>query len=337
METRASYLLVGGFVLALLLGTLGFLVWLVQAGDDTPRLRYDVIYEGSVTGLREGSAVRLNGVRVGDVVSVALDPQDPSKVRIGLAIAESVPIKQDTRAHLEMEGLTGGRYLLLTGSTPGSPPLQPTPGEANPIIVAVPSALDQVLQEAPDVLVNINELLTRGNLVLSDENIANISSTFASLAKAAQALEANSERIDNILAGVEEALTSLKSAGSSFAEFGERVQGDAAELIRSGGEALQNISQLAEKMNAAFETASGDIRQMVGNVSAAAEQFSRMVAENREPLRDFTAQGLFELVNFLAEARELVSGLRKITTEVERDPARFLFGDQQKGYEPNNR
>lgn len=337
METRASYLLVGGFVLTLLLGTLGFLVWLVQAGDATPRQRYDVIYEGSVTGLREGGAVRLNGVRVGDVVSVTLDPQDPSKVRIGLAIAENVPIKQDTRAHLEMEGLTGGRYVLLTGSTPGSPPLGPTPGEENPIIAAVPSAIDQVLQEAPDVLVNINELLSRGNLVLSDQNIANITSTFADLAKAASVLEANSQRVESLLAGVEEALASLKSAGRSLSDFGDRVQDDAAALIRSGSQALQNISQLAEKMNTAFETASGDIRLLVGNVSAAADQFSRMVAENREPLRDFTAQGLFELVNFLAEARELVSGLRKITTEVERDPARFLFGDQQKGYEPNHR
>ena len=117
METRASYLLVGGFVLALLGGTLGFLIWLINAGDSTPRLRYDIVYEGSVTGLREGSSVRLNGVGVGSVVMVALDRADPSKVRIGVEIAEDVPIKEDTRASLEMEGLTGGRYLLLTGST----------------------------------------------------------------------------------------------------------------------------------------------------------------------------------------------------------------------------
>ena len=333
METRVSYLLVGGFVLVLLAGTLGFLVWLINAGDGRPQRRYDVVYEGSVTGLREGSPVRLNGVKVGDVVQVALDA-DPSKVRIGLAIAEDVPIKQDTRASLEMEGLTGGRYVLLTGSTPASPPLGPTPGEAYPLIEALPSAFDQVLQDAPTVLANINDLLSRGNRLLSDQNLASITKAFADLATITTALAENSDRIEQIIANVDATLASLKSAGASVETFALSIDANAGALLDSATSAFENVSALAARLNKAFETTGADVRQLVGNVSAAADQFSKLVAENREPLRDFTAQGLFELINFLAEARELVSGLRKITTEVERDPARFLFGDQQRGYEP---
>jgi phospholipid/cholesterol/gamma-HCH transport system substrate-binding protein len=70
METRASYLLVGTFVLLLIGGTLGFFIWLLGEDSGGGRVRYDVIYEGSVTGLREGSAVRMNGVKVGEIVSV---------------------------------------------------------------------------------------------------------------------------------------------------------------------------------------------------------------------------------------------------------------------------
>jgi len=334
VETRASYLLVGGFVLALLGGTLAFVIWLVNAGDSTPRLRYDVIYEGSVTGLREGSPVRLNGVKVGDVVLVALDARDPSKVRIGLEVSETVPIKQDTRASLEMEGLTGGRYLLLTGSTPASPPLEPTPGEPFPLIVALPSAFDQILQDAPSILANINDLLSRGNKLLSDQNLANIATAFTDLSTLTTMLADNSGRIEQIIANVDATLASLKTAGAAVETFAAAVEQDAAGLLTSATSAFDNVSALAARLNKAFETTGQDVRTLVGNVSAAADQFSKLVAENREPLRDFTAQGLFELINFLAEARELVSGLRKITTEVERDPARFLFGDQQEGYEP---
>lgn len=335
METRANYLLVGGFVLVLLAGVMSFLVWLANAGDSTPQVRYDVYYEGSVTGLREGSPVRLNGVKVGDVVLVALDLQDPSRVRIGIEIADNIPVKEDTRASLELEGLTGGRYLLLTGSSPGSPVLKAKPGEPYPVIAANPSAFEQVLQDAPTILANINELLTRGNRLLSDQNLTNITNAFADLSVIVHTLSENSDRIDQILANVDATLASLKAASGAVEDFADVLQQDAGGLLQSASDALDNISELAARLNKAVDFTGADVRRLVNNISAAADQVSKMVAENREPLRDFTAQGLFELINFLAEARDLVANLRKITIEVERDPARFLFGDQQEGYEPS--
>lgn len=342
METRASYLLVGGFVLLLLAGTLGFLVWLAGAEGSGSTVRYDVIYEGSVTGLREGSPVRMNGVKVGDVVYVNLEKGDPSKVRIGLALSEDAPVSADTRASLELEGLTGGRYVLLTGGSPQSPPLQPTVGEEYLIIASTPSPLDQVLQDAPTVLANINELLRRGNQLLSDRNLANISKSFEDLAKITDVLAANSDRIESVLTNLDETLVSLRGAATSIEELTIDLRQDTANLVGSVDETFRQISKLAAQLNETFAAVDDDVRRLVSKVSTGVDSFSSMadeisklVAENREPLRDFTAQGLFELVNFLAEARELVTSLRKITTDVERDPARFLFGDQQEGYEPN--
>jgi phospholipid/cholesterol/gamma-HCH transport system substrate-binding protein len=64
-----------------------------------------------------------------------------------------------------------------------------------------------------------------------------------------------------------------------------------------------------------------------------ANEIRDMVAETRLPLRDFASGGLYELNTLLIEARALLAGLNRVTSEVERDPARFLFGDQQSGYE----
>jgi phospholipid/cholesterol/gamma-HCH transport system substrate-binding protein len=341
METRGSYLLVGAFVLLLVGGTLAFLIWLLGVESGGGRVRYDVIYEGSVTGLREGSAVRMNGVRVGDVMAVGLEPSDPRKVRIGIELSESTPVNSATRANLELEGLTGGRYLQLSGTNPNAPPLTPTPGELHMIIPADPSAIDQLLEGAPDLLANINDLLVRANRLLSDRNLQNISQAFDDLAQLTDALARNSGRLDSIIANVDDMLSSLKNAGKSIETFMLTVEEDAVNLISSADSALADIADLAERLKEGVESASSDVRALVVEVREGARNFSDMtgqisalVAENREPLRDFTAQGLFELINFLTEAREVVSSLRKITTEVERDPARFLFGDQQEGYEP---
>jgi phospholipid/cholesterol/gamma-HCH transport system substrate-binding protein len=341
METRGSYLLVGGFVLLLVGGTLGFLVWLLGADTGTARERYEVLYEGSVTGLREGSAVRMNGVKVGDVVSVDLDQADARRVRIGLEVGSNAPVNSSTRANLELEGLTGGRYLQLSGTRPNAPPIAPTPGEPYPIIPADPSAIDQLLEGAPDLLANVNDLLVRGNRLLSDRNLENISKAFEDLAVLTDAVARNSNRLDSIIGNVDEMLLSLKNAGKAIEDFTLTVQEDAVNLFSSADKALADFAALAEDLKEDFDTATDDVNALVGEVRQGARNFSEMtgqisalVAENREPLRDFTAQGLFELINFLTEAREVVSSLRKITTEVERDPARFLFGDQQEGYEP---
>jgi phospholipid/cholesterol/gamma-HCH transport system substrate-binding protein len=58
-----------------------------------------------------------------------------------------------------------------------------------------------------------------------------------------------------------------------------------------------------------------------------------MVSENREPIRDFTTTGLYDLSNLLIEARDLIRELSRATSEVQRNPARFFFGNREEGYE----
>ena len=103
------------------------------------------------------------------------------------------------------------------------------------------------------------------------------------------------------------------------------------------------MNELAGSVEGSLATVQNDVASMIGSFQGAAEgiesmasQVEGLVSENREPLRDFTATGLYELANLLTEARQLITNLNRVTIEVERDPARFLFGDPQEGYEAND-
>ena len=58
-----------------------------------------------------------------------------------------------------------------------------------------------------------------------------------------------------------------------------------------------------------------------------------MLTDNRSPIRDFTSTGLYELTQMITEVRLLAQTLNRISIQIERDPARFLFGDRQKGFQ----
>ncbi len=341
METRAHYLLVGLFVIVLGVGLLGFVIWLIGAQQSGATARYLVFYEGSVTGLREGGSVRLNGVRVGSVNSVKLDLKQLGRVRIEIDIAADIPIKTDTVASLELEGLTGGRYVLLAGGTTAAPPVKKPPDEPYPVIPSRPSSLDELLQDAPDVVANINRLLVNANRLFSRENVDNFSKTLANVGTLSDTLADNRDEIDSIIKRVDQALASFDNTAASVERLASLLEQDGQRLIDKAEITMVKIDQLADTLNSTATQFAGDLRRITDQAQRgtasfvkAANQVALIIEENREPILDFTSQGLFEFVSFLTEARELIGNLKTITTDVERDPSRFFFGNSQEGYDP---
>jgi len=336
METKARYVLVGAFVLLFGLALLGFIVWIVGTGGEVPKRRYLVLYPGSVTGLAVGSAVRLNGVDVGEVIEVSLDYDNPEQVRLLLEIDRNVPIKINTVASLELAGLTGGRYVLLSDGTADAAPLERREGEAYPIITAKPSSIEQLLAGAPDVLENINRLLLQANVLLKDENLAKVDKILADFETVSTVLASNSDRIDALINDANQTLDSLNRSSAEIETLAASLQKETPRLLRNADSVLTEVGALAGSLRTnvdSFSRKAGAGAEAFVEVSG---QIADLIRENREPVRDFTAQGLFEFVNFLTEARDLIADLRVITTNLQRDPARFLFGDQSTGYRPSS-
>jgi len=340
METRANYLLVGTFVLALTVGLVVFVVWLAKFQFDTEFARYDIRFTGSVTGLQAGSPVRYSGVRVGEVIDVRLDPEHPEEVVVTIEIDAGTLIRSDTVATLEIEGLTGGLYVLLSGTTLAAAPLQVKSGERRPVIPAQASTLQQVIEGAPELVQKIDLLLARSNDLLSGENRTHISATLANLDVFTTTLVENRDEMTALIRDASGAMTHLRGTTEALEGLSVQLKADSRELLGRVNKTLDSIEAMAQQIDSSVGGVAGDTRGLIGdlrgtakNLSTMSQEMEALIAENREPIRDFTATGLAEFAGLLVEMRELVIALNRVTTELNRDPARFLFGNQQQGYE----
>ena len=127
METRANFVVIGAFTLAVIAGAFLFVLWMAGYGGASNLARYRIVFQGSVSGLARGGVVLFNGLRVGEVKSVDFLRNDPSRVAAEVEIDNGIPVRADTLVRLEMQGLTGASAIALTG---GAPDAKPVVGQA---------------------------------------------------------------------------------------------------------------------------------------------------------------------------------------------------------------
>lgn len=193
MEIRARYAQMGAFTLAVLAAGFAFVYWLNNAAGFGQRAVYQVVFDSPVSGLLRGSAVLFNGIRVGEVTSLTLDPVNPKRVRATIAIESGTPVAHDTSVGMDFQGLTGAPVIALNGGT-STTPLALTSGEA-PVLVADPASTQSMSRAARDVL-------HRFEVILS-ENTEPLKIMIGNLEKFSGALARNSDKLDGIVAGIE--------------------------------------------------------------------------------------------------------------------------------------
>ncbi len=192
METRARYALIGLFILAVIGAIFGFVYWLENKGGFGERETYRVQFESSVSGLLVGSAVLFNGIRVGDVTGIALNPAAPQQVIATIDVVKHTPIREDTRVNVEQQGLTGGVAITLTGGTSDAP-IPANGGVAT--LIAPPGVGQDWTQSARDAFQQVETIL--------NENAQPLNEAIENIEVFTDALARNADRVDGILAGIE--------------------------------------------------------------------------------------------------------------------------------------
>jgi phospholipid/cholesterol/gamma-HCH transport system substrate-binding protein len=174
METKANYVLIGAFTLAVSIFGLLFALWAANWSSEREWNKYHIVFNEAVTGLFEGGSVRYNGITVGTIDQLRLAPNDPRKVVATVRINTSTPIKTDTHAKISQDGLTGPTFIQLSGGSPNAPQLVSNDSDVLPTIATEPSALQNIADTA-------NRLVARMDVLLSDENVRRISDSLANI------------------------------------------------------------------------------------------------------------------------------------------------------------
>ncbi len=313
METRANYVMVGSFVLVVLAGIFVAILWLAHTQFNQQFVNYDIYFTGSVTGLSVGAPVNLNGVQIGRVTKISLDPVNPDQVRVTIEADAQAPIKSDSVASLELTGITGIYYIEISGGTREAPPLTRQEGQVNPVIAAKPSRFASLVASAPEVMNKVIEVADRLSQILDDKNRAAIAQTLANVETVSETAARDADKVDAIIDDMKATTADFRKTTMPL------VNGSLTDLqkaLTSANAIVSDLSVTAKGLNTA-----------TGHLDA-------MIQENRPGLKDFSQGGLNDLHALISDTRILVAGLTRVVAEIERDPTRFLFGEKREGYRP---
>ena len=307
METRANYVLIGAFTLLTAVCLLLFALWAAKFSADRNWRQYEVIFSEPVTGLTEGGSVQYNGIGVGTVDKLSLDPKDARNVIALLKLKADTPVKVDTRAKLSQQGITGVPFIQLTGGSPRAAQLEPNDNGDIPIIRTEPSALQNIADTA-------NRLVARMDQLLSEQNIQRISDTLENLEQATGSIAGQRDDISKLIVNAREATDTLKL---TLANANGAIESIDRDVVRQ-------LPALMAKLDAT-----------VGKLDSAAGNADAMLAENRPALKSFSNDGLAQLGPTLADLRILIRDLRRVTDSLNGGPARYILGrDAPKEFEP---
>ncbi len=326
METRANHVVIGSFVLVVVLGLFGIVLWLAKIEIDQEFAYYQVAFEEAVSGLSLGGDVRYNGIPVGVVTAIEIARDDPSKVLVTLEVARDTPVRADTVAKLELQGITGVAFIQLRGGTAAAGPPRFGPTGALPRLQSERSAIQAFFAGAPELIKRAIVLIDGVTMLVNEDNRA----AFA-----------------NILTNVDDLSGRLAKRGPEL----ERLLVDLEQIAGKTNKLMGRLSSLIDGADATLSVARGtlstadglmeqELRQTFLDISAASKEFeavgkefNTLVADNREGLTAFSNDGLLELTRFLEEARVLIASATLLIEDLQSDPAQFLFGDQGGGFE----
>lgn len=304
METKANHLVIGAFVLGVITLGFGFVYWMQSFGGGGNAKQFYILFRGSVSGLNSASKVLFNGIRVGRVTQLGIDPEDSQRVRVLISVASDTPVKVDSLASKESQGLTGGSVIQLSAGGRDKPLLLATAENEIPVIKAEFAADASLLDSAPEIMGSAKTLLRQLNGVVA-ENRDSIRTTMANVQNFTTMLNERSEDIDTVIKDARILTADLRRMSakieSTIDKVSSYVSDDGASFLAQAQDAAKSFKQLAEKLDKSIGDSAGGLAR-------------------------FAKDGLREFELFMRDGRRAARTMDRVLERIERNPQSFLFG-----------
>jgi phospholipid/cholesterol/gamma-HCH transport system substrate-binding protein len=294
MEEKVKFVVVGLFVLVLSAGLIGGVLWF-SSGKSYRQVydTYQVYMTESVSGLNLNSPVRYRGVEVGRVEKITLAPGNVEEVQLTLSIERGTPVKVDTVAVLQVQGLTGLAFIELTGGSRDAPELKAGPDEEYPVIKAGPSLLVRLDKAVTALLTNLNQTSENINALINKDNRQAIQETLADIKLLSRTLAERSTSID----------TSLVNAARTM-ENVARLSNELPQLVQRIQHSTEAFDSMTSELARAGKTANSTL----------------------EGTNQFTHETLPEVHQLVIELRELTASLQHMSSDLAQNPNVLLYG-----------
>jgi phospholipid/cholesterol/gamma-HCH transport system substrate-binding protein len=301
MERNANYALVGVISTAMLIGLVIFVVWLTGSRFGRDKDLYDVVFQGPVHGVADGGEVDFNGIKVGTVHKIALDPKNAQLVIARVVVNTDVPIRKDSYATLEPQGITGVNFIQISAGSPNQPLLKDTvPDGVVPLLGSRRDTLSDLLAGGGAIIQKAVDTLDRLNLVLSHPNIRALSATLSNVAAVTGELRDH-----------------------------KQIIADAQSTLRHADAAVQQFEVLAKSSNVLVsqdaKVSLGKLNGALDEVSGATHDLRGLVDHLKGPSQSFAETGLPQLTSALRSLQTATDHLDRVLSDVESNP-RGLIG-----------
>ena len=368
MESRASHALVGLFTLAILAALFGFVYWFSSGGGDK-KADVRLVFNDKVSGLGRGSSVLFNGLRVGEVTQIDLQPDDPRQIHAVIKVDRTTPLRVDTRARIEAQGLAGVVAVQLLGGDPNSPVLTTLAGQSLPTIIAEPS--ESILETVRTVAKRTEEALggfegmIKSNAGAIGDTIGNMETFSASLGDQSDAVASFMQSIGSVADFISPMTEKLGAFSQELTETIRAIDQKKITLViddvnrftgalGSGdfSKAVKDVTSVAEKLNRAADQVEGvligaqsflnqaagedgrsafdDVSDVAKSLRVLADKLDRRTAEITAEISRFTGVGLRNLEPLTTSGRRALTGVGRTLRDVDRDPQSLIFGGKPK-------
>jgi phospholipid/cholesterol/gamma-HCH transport system substrate-binding protein len=316
VETRSNYVMVGAVTVALLAGTLLFIVWLAGLSNKATKC-YDIYFAQGVGGLNKGSNVSFAGVPVGQVKKISLLPNRPEFVWVRVDVDDQTPVLQGTSAQIHGVGFTGVSEIQLTGAERGHPPIEQIGPQGCPVIPATSGGISALLNSAPELIDRIQRLTERLTELLSDKNQNSISDILENIDVTTQQLKAHAPELGDTIAEIKIASHNAGLAANNVAALTDNTN----RLVNEQGRpAIENLNKT------------------IISARQAADNLNAMITDARPGVQNFTKSTLPEANKLVHDLRDLSNSLEQLTNRVNQQGIGGTLGPEKlPDYKPGKR